>query len=533
MLTMDQKQQILHHYRVDEDGLREISRKVGVDRKTVRRLIQAFEERLTKDPDLGMEEFLAERPKYKKRDYYPRTLTHEITKEIDKWLKENERRRSMSMRKQCLKRQDIHRQLIEKGMNVSYSSVCKYIARKKSEKTDKTKEAYLRIHREPGAECEFDWGEVKLCIDGRKEVLTMAVFAFPHSKGRRAYLFHRQDTLAFMESHRNFFRQVHGVPYVMVYDNMKVAVVLDEKKKFATEALQRMASFYKFQWRFCNARAGWEKGNVERSVDYVRGRAFTTRIDFATLQEAQQWLDMICDQINSEVGSNATVDKLCEYAEELAALQPYPGEIGCFELAEYKVDKQSTICIKHNHYSVPDHLLGERVIVKLYSEKVVIFDSKHVKVATHERSYGLNQWRLDITHYINTLMKKTAALEHTEALRQMPSKMQNIFHKHFRNNGKDFLQLLKFAKENDYTYDDIIAAADIVSKRGAKRLSSDVLKVALHSQRVVDEPFRDDQKTDEFLEIEMGSDDILSQLESAMEKGTKLENKDEEDLGNE
>lgn len=92
---------------------------------------------------------------------------------------------------------------------------------------------------------------------------------------------------------------------------------------------------------------------------------------------------------------------------------------------------------------------------------------------------------------------------------------------------------MKFAKENDYTYDDIIAASDIVSKRGAKRLSSDVLKVALHSQRVVDEPFRDDQKTDEFLEIEMGSDDILSQLESAMEKGTKLENKDEEGLDNE
>ena len=47
-----------------------------------------------------------ERPKYKKREYCPRTLTHEITKEIDKWLKENERRRSMGMRKQCLKRQD-------------------------------------------------------------------------------------------------------------------------------------------------------------------------------------------------------------------------------------------------------------------------------------------------------------------------------------------------------------------------------------------------------------------------------------------
>lgn len=93
-----------------------------------------------------------------------------------------------------------------------------------------------------------------------------------------------------------------------------------------------------------------------------------------------------------------------------------------------------------------------------------------------------------------TLMKKTAALEHTEALRQMSIKMQKIFHKHFRNNGKDFLQLLKFAKENDYTYDDIIDAADIVSRRGAKRLSSDVLKVALHALRANDEPFREDQR---------------------------------------
>lgn len=87
---MNQKQQILPHYRVDEDCLREISSKVGVDRKIVRRLIQAFEECLTKDPDLGMEEFLAERSKYKKRDYYTRTLTHEITNAIDKWLKEND-----------------------------------------------------------------------------------------------------------------------------------------------------------------------------------------------------------------------------------------------------------------------------------------------------------------------------------------------------------------------------------------------------------------------------------------------------------
>ena len=116
----------------------------------------------------------------------------------------------------------------------------------------------------------------------------MAVFAFPFSKGRFAYLFHRQDTLAFMESHRNFFREVNGVPRCMVYDNMRVAVVFDNREKRPTEALMRLSTFYRFSFRFYNARAGWEKGDVERSVDYVRKRTFTTCVDFGCMEEAQQ-----------------------------------------------------------------------------------------------------------------------------------------------------------------------------------------------------------------------------------------------------
>jgi transposase len=55
----------------------------------------------------------------------------------------------------------------------------------------------------------------------------------------------------------------------MVYDNMKVAVILKPDGKKPTETLLRMCAFYGFGYRFCSARAGWEKGHVERSVDYV------------------------------------------------------------------------------------------------------------------------------------------------------------------------------------------------------------------------------------------------------------------------
>jgi len=517
---MDIYEQILHYYRVDELSLRAIARKLNVDRKTVSKVVHAYEDAIAADPEGGLNRVLREEPRYKPREYVPRVLLKPVTDEIDKWLKENDRRRLSGMRKQCLKRQDIHRQLLEKGYDVSYSSVCKYIARRKAERSGKSKDVYLKIHREPGQECEFDWGEVKLRIRGSVTVFTMAVFAFPYSKGRRAYLFRHQDALAFMESHRNFFRDVHGVPYNMVYDNMKVAVAFTDEGKKPTMTLRRMCTFYKYDYRFCNARAGWEKGNVERSVDYVRGRAFTTAVDFDSIEEAQQWLDKVCDQINAEEGSKYTQDKVGKYAEELAALQPYPGEFGCFEVDAYLVDKQSTVTVKGVHYSVPDHLVGQTIPVKLYSEKIVACESSGKAVAKHERSYRTGDYVLDINHYLNTLMKKTGALEHAEAFHQLPYAMKELFRVHFQSNGKDFLRLLQYARDHAVGYEEILSAAAVARKRGLKRLTSDHIRAALSAMNAGDADFKEEQKNDEFLEIEIGSEDVLRQLECAMEKGT-------------
>lgn len=327
---MDLKQQILHYYRVDELSLREISRKTSTDRKTITRLINAFEAYIKEHPEQGIDEFLAERPKYKSRVYSPKVLRDKLPSEIDKCLKENDRRRNNGMRKQCLKGKDIHRLLQEKGYNISYSSVCKYIRKKKDEKTDRSKDVYLKIRRFPCDECEFDY----------------------------------QDTLAFMESHRNFFREVDGVPVTMVYDNMRVAV--------------------------------------------------------------------------------------------------------------------------------------------------------------HMRSYGSNQCIMEFSHFIPTLMKKTAAIEHFEGFYQMPTDIQDIFKKHFRDNGKEFLLLVKYAKENDVSYENIVLAAQKLEERGIKSFTADYFKVVLQELASPDEPFREDQKTDAFIEIEAGSEDILTQLENVMEKGTKL-----------
>ena len=107
--------------------MREISRGVLLDRKTVRRIVRGYESALLQDPETGVEDYLSAVPRYQGRARPARVLTEEVTKEIDYWLKENGRRMGSGMRKQCLKKKDIYRELASKGMKISYSTVCRYI----------------------------------------------------------------------------------------------------------------------------------------------------------------------------------------------------------------------------------------------------------------------------------------------------------------------------------------------------------------------------------------------------------------------
>jgi transposase len=64
--------------------------------------------------------------------------------------------------------------------------------------TEETEECFIRQRYRPGQDCEFDWGEMYLTIDGRRIKLYIAVFTMAFSNYRAAYLFLHQDTQAFL-----------------------------------------------------------------------------------------------------------------------------------------------------------------------------------------------------------------------------------------------------------------------------------------------------------------------------------------------
>ena len=96
-----------------------------------------------------------------------------------------------------MKKVDIFEYLQTKGYKVGYTTVCNYIR----DYENKGKESFIKQVYQPGEKCEFDWGEVKIKIEGILQTFNLAVFTTSFSNYRWSKLFYRQDTLSFMQSH--------------------------------------------------------------------------------------------------------------------------------------------------------------------------------------------------------------------------------------------------------------------------------------------------------------------------------------------
>lgn len=111
-----------------------------------------------------------------------------------------------------------------------------------------------------------------------------------------------------------------------------------------------------------------------------------------------------------------------------------------------KVDKYSTVMVAKNHYSVPDTHVGKTVDVRLYTDKVIIYHDGSI-VARHDRDFGVQQWRIDIYHYMRTLKRKPGALHQSTALLQSDTMVKNIYEKYYSKDTKTFLEVLDFMYE--------------------------------------------------------------------------------------
>lgn len=460
MISMVERKDIISVYERTK-SIRAVSRELGLSRKTVKKYVEEYLSAKT-GGDETLVAYLKSEPSYKSSPREKRALTGEVCHMIDVCLKDNQEKRNRGDKKLCMKATDIHARLASLGYKVSYPSVCNYI-RTTLGNVDELQECFIRQRYSPGFDCEFDWGELYLTIDGRRMKLYMAVFTLAYSNHRTAYLFLQQNTQAFMESHRLYFRMLEMVPHRMVYDNMRVAIASFVGGKQPTDALIRMEAVYHYSHRFCNIRSGNEKGHVERSVEVVRRKAFCEQDTFDTIEDAGEQLLRACSELNFPLCMyEGSAEQKLE--EEQKYMLPLKDEIGCFEQHSYHVDKYGTIVIRGIHYSVPDTLVGKEVTVFIYSNKIVVYHEKDI-VATHEKT-PVNGWKLDLMHYLRTFEKKPGSIAGSTALSMASDELREIFTEHFSESPSDFILLLKKTREKDFTLEDLETSYEMMLSHG-------------------------------------------------------------------
>ncbi len=235
----------------------------------------------------------------------------------------------------------------------------------------------------------------------------------------------------------------------MVYDNMKVAVAkfVGHNEKQPTKGLLTLSTYYGFNFRFCNIRSGNENGHVERSVEYVRRKAFAFKDTFNSLEDANKYLLEICNNLNNKpLTTDKNIIPIKTLKQEIPYLLPKLPMLDCADIRECRVDKYSCIMYKQNRYSVLDKFVGQIVLVKAYANKIIVFFD-NVKIAEHIRTFGLFDWNIKLEHYLNTLHKKSGALENSTAMLNLDTKIKNIYNKYFTQNPKEFLDLYEIILE--------------------------------------------------------------------------------------
>ena len=477
---MEKNQILIKYYREGKDKTK-ISKELGITRKTVRRYINEHEAQIKSNDIINhLEQGLSSKPKYNSSNRPKRSLISEITEEINYCLKKNKEKINSGMRKQIMKNIDIHSYIIEKGYSISYSTVCNYIREQKKQ----GKESFIKQIYQPGDVCEFDWGEVKLYINGHLQTLNLAVFTAAYSNYRYAKLFYRQDSLAFSQSHIDFFSYTSGVYKTMVYDNMRVAVAkfVGRTEKTPTRALLELSSYYKFGFRFCNVRKGNEKGHVERSVEYLRRKSFSLKDEFINVGQANEYLLQICEKLNNtgqKLQLGKTANKLFDEERPNLFVPKYPYK--CFENDHAKVDKYSTISYKKNRYSVPDFLVGRLLDIKVFAEKIDVYFNQE-QVCSHKRSYGLQTWTMDINHYLTTMKRKPGALKSSLAFNQLSDEVKEIRERHFSDDTKDFIELLQYCKDKNITFIKVKNAIEKIKKVTPTSISKDKILAVMSKE---------------------------------------------------
>lgn len=269
------------------------------------------------------------------------------------------------------------------------------------------REAFLRLHLLPGEQAQVDWAHFGKLRVGRAD-RNLSAFVMVLSWSRAIFLeFFLDQTLeSFLRGHVRAFDDFGGVPRVLLYDNLKTAVL--ERTSGAVRFHPRLidlAAHYHFDPRPCRPARGNEKGRVERAIGYVRSSFFEAR-HFSSLADlnaqARQWRDRVAHARRwVEDDTRSVADVFAEERTRLLTRPVHPFESDL--VREAHSGKTPYIRFDLNDYSIPPECVGKSLALVASDSLVRLFDGTR-EVTRHPRSWDRRD-TVENPHHIASLVE--------------------------------------------------------------------------------------------------------------------------------
>jgi len=293
-------------------------------------------------------------------------------------------------------------------------------------------EAYLRLTLLVGEQGQVDWGHFGTVQIGRAtRRLAAFVLVLSWSRALHALFTLDQSLESFLRGHVEAFQALGGVPRVLLYDNLKSAVLerQGDAIRFHPRLLE-LCGHYHFVPRPCAVAAAHEKGRVERAIRYLRDAFFAARPfrDVADLNaQFAQWRDTVAHARRVPGDPTRTVAEAL--AEEQGRLLPLPAHPFPTALVRGVTSgKTPYIRFDRNWYSIPHTLVQVPLTLVADADSVRLCHGTE-EVGTHLRSYDAD-FTVEARDHVEGLVaakRQAAGLTRRDRLRHAIPALATLF----------------------------------------------------------------------------------------------------------
>jgi transposase len=246
-----------------------------------------------------------------------------------------------------------------------------------------------------GQVLQLDWLELptRPRIGGRERRVYALLGSLPYSGAQSAHFSFDMTAESFLEGHTCLFDWLGGVVRECVYDNLRAVVARRERDVVQwNRRFLHLRGHYAFHATACTPQTPREKGSVEGGVRHLKTGFWPARriASLADLDEQYaDWRDRVCNVRIHSTGRFPVAERL---AEERAALRPLPPERFDYAYArESRVPLDGYLRYRQSFYRAPEALVHQRACLRADRDSVWICH-RGAEVARYPRSYEPGSW---------------------------------------------------------------------------------------------------------------------------------------------